>query len=294
MKKIKGVYTALVTPFDEKGELDEQGLRDNLRFQISHQIDGVVVLGTTGEAPTLTSQEKAHIIKIAHEEVNGKAALMVGTGSYSTRTAIENTLLAQTLGADSALIVTPYYNRPTQEGLFRHYQEIAKAVDLPIYLYNIQGRTGQNLQTETLLRLAEIPNIVGVKEASGNLTQISEVIERVSRKKNHFTVMSGDDALTLPVMSLGGDGVISVVSNLFPKEVKALVDALNRGDFAKARDQHFHLMPIFRGAFIESNPAPIKAAMNYYKRAAGSCRLPLCELTSENHQKLIELLKDYD
>lgn len=289
--KVQGVYTAIVTPFDAQGQLDEEGLRHNIRFQIENGIDGIVALGTTGECPTLSSQEKERIILITVEEAKGKSTVMVGTGSYSTQQTIENTRLAEALGAEMALVVSPYYNKPTQEGLYRHFKAVSEATSLPLILYNIQGRTGLNIATDNLKRIAELPNIIGIKEASGNISQISDVIELVANQRPDFCVMSGDDGLTLPLMALGGLGVISVVSNLVPKQVKALVSACQQGDYTKARKLHCQLMPLFRGAFIETNPIPVKAAMSHYGMAAGSCRLPLCELTAESAHKLKGILQ---
>lgn len=286
MLHLKGLYTVAITPFDEHGHLDEQGFRENLRFQLTHRVDGIVLLGTTGEAPTLTHEEQARIITIGAEEVKGKAVLMVGTGSYSTAEAIEKTAMAKKLGADVALIVTPYYNKPTQEGMYRHFKAIAEAVVLPICVYNIQGRTGTNMQTDTLARLAKIPQIISVKEASGNVSQMMEVIQQVAQYRPGFTVLSGDDALTLPLMALGGHGILSVVSNLCPQPMRQLVDACAKGDFAEARKLHYQLLPFFKAAFIETNPIPIKAAMQASGQAAGSCRLPLCDLMPENFEKL--------
>jgi len=289
--KFKGLYTALVTPFTASGELDEEGLRENVRFQIKSGVDGVVPLGTTGEAPTLTQQEKERIMRIVVDEAKGRVTIMAGTGSYSTQLTIEATKKAHDLGADAALIVSPYYNKPTQEGLYKHYHAIANACQLSIIVYNIQGRTGQNIQTDTLKRIAEHPKIVGVKEASGNLTQIGEVIEVIAHHRSDFSVFSGDDGNTFAVMALGGHGVISVVSNLYPKEVKSLVTSLQKGDYVSARKHHFALMPIIRAAFIETNPIPIKAAMQVHGMASGSCRLPLCDLSKENKEKLHAVLK---
>ena len=291
---IKGLYSVLVTPFDDKNQVDHEGFCHNIQFQLSHKVDGIVILGTTGEAPTLSSDEQKDLIKIAKAEINGRVPLMVGTGSYSTQETIEKTLSAETLGADQALIVTPYYNKPTQEGMLRHFQAIARATSLPIMIYNIAGRTGQNLQTETLKRLADIPTIVGVKEASGNINQMMEVIESIGSHRRDFSVMCGDDALTLPLMSLGGHGVLSVVSNLIPHRIKALVDAAGSGNFALAREIHYELLPLFRAAFIETNPIPIKAAMNAWEFPAGNCRLPLCEMQPDNLLKLQHILSNYD
>lgn len=288
--KLEGLFTAVVTPFNEQDQLDQEGLRRNLHFQLQHGVQGIVILGTTGEAPTLTPQEKEKIIEIAVEEVKGKAFLMVGTGSYSTEQTIVSTRQAQEMGADAALIVTPYYNKPTQEGLYRHFSAICEAVSFPLCIYNIQGRTGQNLQTETLQRLAAFPSILGVKEASGNMMQINEVLANIAKVYSRFRLLSGDDALTLPIMALGGHGIISVVSNLIPGPIKAFIQTAQAGDFAKAREWHYQLLPLFKAAFIETNPIPIKAAMQLCGMAAGRCRLPLCDLAQTHLQTLIDVI----
>lgn len=293
MSKVSGVYTAMITPFNKEGLLDEEGFRHNIRYQIDSGINGITPLGTTGEAPTLSAAEKEKIIRIAREETINDIPLMIGTGSYATAQTIENTRQAKNLGADSALIVTPYYNKPTQNGLYQHFKAIAEAVDIPIIVYNIQSRTGQNLQTETLKKLAEIPNIVGVKEGSGNLTQICEVIEVIGRFRPEFSVMSADDALTLPLMMMGGDGVISVVSNLIPNDIAALVRAAQNQEYSQAKELHYQLMPLIRAIFIETNPIPIKAAMNLSAMPAGNCRLPLCNLSPENEQIVKTVLQKF-
>lgn len=291
MKKLRGVFTAMVTPFDDQGNLDEEGLYQNLMHQLEGGVDGLVPLGTTGEAPTLSREEQERVVNIVIKEAKGKLPIIVGTGSYSTKTTIENTLKAEEMGADYALIVSPYYNKPTQEGLYRHFTTIANATSLPIIVYNIQGRTGQNIQTDTLKRIADHPRIVGVKEASGSIAQIGEVIEMIVHQRPDFCVLSGDDANTLPLMALGGHGIISVISNLVPKQVKALVQAIERGDYDLAREMHYQMMPLVRGAFLETNPMPIKAAMSFCGMAAGECRLPLCDLSAENQKKLHAILQ---
>lgn len=282
MKKIEGFYTAIITPFLENGEVDYDGLRQLIRFQVAAGVDGIVALGTTGEAPTLSAKEKENIIAISREETQGKVFLMVGTGNYSTNKTIEETRIAKWLGADSVLIVTPYYNRPTQEGIYLHFKAVAEAVEIPIMVYNIQSRTGQNICTETLYRLAQIPQISSVKEASGSIAQMIEVFEQISRLRKDFTLLSGDDLLTVPSMALGGRGIISVIGNIVPLQVRELVDACNRGDFAKAREIHYKLLPIVKMAFLETNPIPVKAMMNLAGLPAGGCRLPLCDLTAQN------------
>ena len=293
MAKISGIYTAIITPFDKQGQVDEIGLRHNIRFQLEGGVNGITSLGTTGEAPTLSSAEKEKVILISKEETKERVPLMVGTGSYSTAQTIESTSQAKNLGADSVLIVTPYYNKPTQEGLYQHFKAIAKAVDIPIMIYNIQSRTGQNLQTETLKKLADIPTIIGVKEGSGSLVQMGEVIEYIGKQRPDFSVMSADDALTLPLMAIGGNGIISVVSNLIPKEITSLVKAAQEGNYKLAKEIHYQLMPLIRIAFIETNPIPIKAAMNLWGMPAGPCRLPLCELSENNEIKLKQTVEKH-
>lgn len=287
--KLEGLYTAIVTPFNSHGELDQEGLRRNLRYQLQNHVQGIIALGTTGEDPTLTSEEKKSVIKIAVEEVKGKAELLIGTGSYSTEQTIAATRQAQEMGADAALIVTPYYNRPTQEGLYRHFEAICQATSLPICVYNVQSRTGQNLQTETLQRLADLPTVKGVKEASGNIVQMTEILANIGKNHPNFKVLSGDDAFTFPLMALGGHGIISVASNLIPGPMQQFVQAGLKGDFATARQWHYQLLPFFQAIFIETNPGPIKAAMQLARMSAGSCRLPLCDLAPAHLQKLKQI-----
>lgn len=287
--KFKGTITALITPFINN-ELDEKGLTENIRYQISQGIDGILPLGTTGETATLTPEEQQRIISIAVKEAKGKVPIWVGTGTNCTRQTIEKTKLAKDLGADGVLIVTPYYNKPTQEGIFRHFEAIGTSVDIPILVYNIPGRCVTNIETPTLLRIAGLPNIVGVKEASGNVNQAGDVLSTIIEKYPDFSVFSGDDALTLPMMALGAVGVVSVVSNLLPKPITELVQASLEGDFDKARKIHFELLPLFKAAFIETNPVPIKTAMNLCGMPAGGCRLPLYKMTEENVKQLHQVL----
>jgi 4-hydroxy-tetrahydrodipicolinate synthase len=284
-----GVYTAVVTPFLEDGSLDIQGFRENLRFQIASGVAGIVILGSTGEAPTLEPHEKKHLLHIAVEEVKDKVPLIVGTGSYSTKKTLEDTLEAKELGADAAMVVTPYYNKPTPEGLFQHFQTVSKA-SLPIIIYNVQGRTAQNLSTEVLLRLAELPEIIAVKDASGNISQMMDVIDKVIAMRPDFKVFSGDDNLTLPLICLGGHGIISVISNLLPLPIVEMVRLALDGDITNARRLHYSLLDLFKGVFIESNPIPIKAMMRQAGLPSGKCRLPLCDLTPENEKKVHNLL----
>lgn len=289
--ELKGTHTAIVTPFKNE-QVDYAGLEKNILFQIEQGIDGILVLGTTGETPTLEEEEKTKIIQLAVKVANHKVPIMVGTGSYSTHHTIENTKKAKDLGADSVLVVTPYYNKPTNEGLFRHFKAVCDAVDIPVVVYNIQGRSAKNIETPVMKRISEIPNILGVKEASGSLEQMMDVIHTIASQKRGFSVMSGDDAFTLALISLGGKGVISVLSNLFPAKITAMVNAALAGDFTKARSLHYELLPIFKGAFIETNPIPIKEAMNMCGMAAGGCRLPMCEMMPDNREKLRKILLD--
>ncbi|KAF3362960.1 4-hydroxy-tetrahydrodipicolinate synthase [Chlamydiales bacterium STE3] len=288
-----GVYTAVVTPFNEDGTLDLEGLRQNLRLQIASGVTGIVILGTTGEAPTLEEGEKEEIIQTTVEEVKHQATIIVGTGSYSTKKTITATEQAKRLGADGALVVTPYYNKPSQEGLYLHFKAVAEHVDLPLMLYNIQGRTGQNIHTETLKRLALLPNIQAVKEASGNLHQIMDVLAQVLAIRPDFKIFSGDDGLTFPLMTLGGHGVVSVASNLIPNALVEMVNLALANDHLAARKWHFHLLELFKEAFIETNPVPIKRLMQLTGMAAGPCRLPLSPLSAINELKMQTVLEKY-
>lgn len=288
---LKGTITALITPFIH-GQLDENGLKENIRQQLQAGINGLLVLGTTGEDPTLTPEEQEKIISIAVQEGKKKVPIVVGTGQYCTKKTIEKTKKAQDLGADAVLIVTPYYNRPSQEGIFKHFEAISQQVNLPIYLYNIPSRSGTNIELPTLQKIATLPNIAGIKDASGNVIQATETVHAICKKNPQFRIFSGDDVLTLPMMSLGAHGVISVVSNLVPHQMVNLTKYALEGRFDLAQQVHYELLPLFRMSFIEVNPAPIKAAMQMCGRASGSCRLPLCDLLPENRAKLLNLLHE--
>ncbi|MBI2580950.1 4-hydroxy-tetrahydrodipicolinate synthase [Candidatus Woesearchaeota archaeon] len=281
---MEGAITAMVTPFKQDGSLDIAGLEKNVEFQIQQGISGLVPLGTTGESPTVSEEERETIIKTVVAAAAGKVPVIVGTGTNSTEHSIELSRQAEELGADAVLVVSPYYNKPTQEGLYRHFKAIAESIKIPLVVYNIQGRTAVNIETATLARMAQsCSNIIAVKEASGNLAQMMDVLDQLPKA---FSVVSGDDNLTLSLMALGGRGVISVVSNLLPKKVSDMCAAAMKGDFAAARELHFELMPIFKTAFIETNPIPIKAAMGMAGLAAGPVRMPLCEMQPANLDKL--------
>lgn len=287
--RLSGTTTALVTPF--KGQdLDAQGLECNIDYQLERGINGILLLGSTGEAATLSPEEQAHVISIGVQKAKGKVPVWVGTGSNCTRQTIEKTRRAKELGADIALIVTPYYNKPTQEGIFHHFEAVSNAVDIPIVIYNIPGRSGTNIETHTMLRLAGLKNIIGVKEASQNINQAGDVLNTVAKKHPGFLVFSGDDAFTLPLMAMGAAGVVSVVSNLIPKEIVAMTNAALQGDFASARLMHYQLLDLYKAAFLETNPVPIKTAMHLCGMPSGECRLPLYQMGHENLKLLQQVL----
>jgi len=285
----RGAITALVTPFKD-GKVDEAALRELIEFQIANGIDGLVPCGTTGESPTLSHDEHDRVIEITIDAAKKRVPVIAGTGSNSTTEALRLTRHAYEAGADGALIACPYYNKPTQEGLYRHYQLIAKSVPLPIIPYNIPGRTGVNMSPELMARLAEIDNIVGVKEASGSLKQMNDVLDLCGPE---FDVLSGDDGFTLPLMAIGGKGVISVASNIVPADMAAMVDAAEAGDFAAARALHAKMSPLFDVLFIKVNPIPVKAALALMGRIVCEYRLPLCPMAPANHEKLKAALTRY-
>lgn len=284
---LRGTITALVTPLIE-GELDLLGLEKNVKFQIENGVSGVLPLGTTGEAPTLDRDEKIKIIKSVVNVAKSRTHIMVGTGTNDTKETIEDTRIAEDLGADSCLIVTPYYNKPTQTGIIKHFEAIANSTKLPITVYNIPGRSVVNIETETMLRIAEIDNVIAIKESSGNINQIIEVIQSI--QSDRISILSGDDSLAFQAIAFGARGLVSVVSNLVPDLITKMVNFALNNDFQSAKELHFKLMPLFKAAFIESNPSPIKTAMNINGFPAGDCRLPLCELLPENLEKLKSVL----
>lgn len=282
--KMHGVYTALITPFDSRGQVCEKTLIDLLHHQEKGGVEGVVMLGTTSEEPTLEEYERDFILKITVRELKGKMPIIVGCGSYSTKKTIAACLKAQELGADAVLIVTPYYNRPTQEGIFLHYQAICEETKLPICLYNIPGRCGQNIDVQTIVRLAEFPNVIGIKEC--NFSQAADIVEKICHKRTNFSLLSGDDPVTLPLMALGGHGVISVLSNLVPRAVVHMVQALSSGNLALARAMHYALKPLAQAITLETNPIPIKYLMHLANLDSGRMRLPMCTPIRANQEKL--------
>jgi len=289
MKELRGAYTALITPMKENGDLDYDGWKRLINFQLEQGIDGLVPLGTTGETPTMSDDEEEKLIRIVMDEVKGKVPVIIGTGSNDTKHMVKYTKKAKDMGADAALVVTPYYNKPNDDGLVKHFQAAA-AVGIPVVVYNIASRTGRNIPTPLMEKIAAIPGIVGVKEASGDLGQMGEVLQSIAFPRrgtaNPFWVLSGDDAFTLPLAALGGDGIISVISNLVPARVKALTKACLAGDFEEGRRIHFELLPLVKAAFIETNPVPIKQAMNWAGLPAGPTRLPLGKLDPKNEAPL--------
>jgi 4-hydroxy-tetrahydrodipicolinate synthase len=285
-KNYSGLYTALITPFNEDKSVDYITLKKLIDEQIEANVDGLVILGTTGESPVISDTEAEKIISLAVKISKRKIKIIVGAGSNNTELAIEKSKQAQDLGADAILSVNPYYNKPPQEGLYKHFKQIADSINIPMILYNIKGRTAVNLETETLLRLSQHKNIIGVKEASGDLSQIMEVINQVD---DDFFVLSGDDALTYPIMSLGGHGVISVTSNIFPREMKNIVWQCLTNNFEAAKQSHYKLYNFMNELLsISSNPIPVKTLLAHMGKIKDEFRLPLCRLEDSNRQKLIK------
>jgi 4-hydroxy-tetrahydrodipicolinate synthase len=286
----EGSIVAIVTPF-KNGKVDEKKLRDLIEFHIKNGTSGIVPCGTTGESATLSFHEHDKVIEVTIDQVKKRIPVIAGTGSNSTEEAVMLTQHAAKSGADASLQVAPYYNRPTQRGLYLHFKAVAESVKIPIILYNIASRTGVNIEAETIAKLAhDCKNIVGVKEASGNLEQMSRIKALCPRS---FSLLSGDDGLTLPVLSIGGVGIISVVANIVPRDVAELVRLFEKGDIAKAQQMHYRLLPLIKAMFIETNPIPVKTAMGLLGLCEADLRLPLCEMAAENLEKLKTALKNY-
>ena len=286
----RGTFTALVTPFRDGG-IDIPAFEQSIEAQIAAGITGIVVIGTTGESPTLSHEERQQLIRLAVAKASKGCVVIAGTGSNATQHAIADTTLAEKLGIDAALLVAPYYNKPSQEGLFRHFKAIADSTSLPIMLYNIPGRCSVDILPETVARLAEAcSNIVCIKEASGSVERVGELRRRLPEA---FTILSGDDSLTLPFMAVGAAGVVSVASNLFPSEVCALVRACESGDLRSAAKLHRKLLPLFKDLFIEPNPVPVKTALGWRGRMLRDVRLPLCEMSEANQARLRNTLEKF-
>jgi 4-hydroxy-tetrahydrodipicolinate synthase len=284
---LQGCFVALVTPFAKDGTVDEKGLRKNIEYLIESGVAGIVPCGTTGESATLSWEEHNRVVDVALSQAKGRVQVIAGAGSNNTNESIEAAKHAKVNGAQAILCITPYYNKPTQEGLFQHYKMISK-VDVPIVVYNVPGRTGVNLNAETVERLCQFKNIVAIKEASGNLVQISEIHKRCG---DRLTILSGDDALTLPILACGGRGVISVVANIWPEKMVAMINAYQNGNMETALSLHEELLPVSNAMFIETSPGPVKTAMNHLGHHAGTLRLPLVDMGKDNKARLIAILK---
>jgi len=284
---LRGCYVALVTPFLD-GDVDFGKLDELVDFHLDQGTDGIVPCGTTGECPTLSHEDHRHVIERVVKRVAGRTHVMAGTGSNNTIEAVNLTKFAQEVGADSALMVTPYYNKPEPEGMYRHFKAVAEAASLPIVLYNVPSRTGRAITPDTVARLAEIENIIGIKEASGSTDAASEIA-----RKCDVTILSGDDSMTLPLMAVGGKGVISVVANIAPRRVMDMIEAYEAGKTQDAREKHINLFPLFKGVFIETNPIPIKGAMQMMGMLNGEMRLPLSPLTDAHRAQLRAILEPY-
>ncbi len=285
----KGSMVALVTPF-KGGKVDEKTLAELVEFHVKSGTTALVPCGTTGESATLSYTEHDKVIEKTVEYAKGRIPVIAGTGSNSTEEAIELTKHAKSAGADASLQVSPYYNRPTQKGLYLHFKAIAEAVDIPIILYNIASRTGVNIEPETMAKLSQVKGIIGVKEASGSLEQMARIKKMCDKD---FLLISGDDALTLPVMAIGGVGIISVVANIIPKDVADMCSAFDKGNLKKAENLHYGMLDLVKAMFVETNPIPVKTAMGLLKMCDPEMRLPLCEMLPENKEKLVKALKEY-
>jgi 4-hydroxy-tetrahydrodipicolinate synthase len=290
MTTFQGSLVAMVTPF-RSGRIDEAKVRELVEFHVTQGTDALIPCGTTGESPTLSHDEHKRVVERVLEAAAGRIPVVAGTGSNSTAEAIDLTRHAERAGAQGALVVNPYYNKPTQEGLYRHFRAVAESVSIPVLIYNIQSRTAVNVETDTMARLVrDVKNIVGVKEASGSLDQMSQVIAACGPD---FAVLSGDDNITLPLMAIGGRGVVSVIANIVPRETAEMTHAALDGDFKRARELHYRLFPLARAAFLETNPIPIKEAMAMAGMIEPEFRLPMCRMSDANRQRLRAILEPY-
>lgn len=288
---LKGCYVAIVTPFTSDGQINEKTFRSHIDFLIEKGVAGIVPCGTTGESATLTWNEHNRVVDITIEQAKGRVQVISGAGSNNTAESIAAAQHAKEKGTDAILSITPYYNKPTQEGLFQHYRAIASKVDIPIVIYNVPGRTGVNLLPETLERLCVFKNIIAIKEASGDIGQVSEIHRRCGER---LTILSGDDALTLPILAVGGKGVVSVVANIIPDRMSAMIDAFFKGDSISALKIHEEMLPLCDAMFYETNPIPVKTAMNLIGMDVGSFRLPLVQMGERNKQQLTSVLSKYN
>ncbi len=286
IKMFKGCFVAMVTPF-KNGDIDLDKLESLVEFHVEKKTSGLLPCGCTGEAATLSHDEQKRVIKLVVEMADKRIPVMAGTGSNNTEEALDLTKYAADIGADAALLIMPYYNKPTPEGQYRHYKKIAGEVDIPIVLYNVPSRTGKNMLPETVAKLSEIDNIVAIKEAGGSVDQVSQILSLCD-----ITVLSGDDSLTLPMMSVGAQGVVSVIGNIIPDKVQKMIDSFNNKDLETAKKIHYEILPLCKAMFIETNPIPVKTVMSWMGMIEKEWRLPLCEMTEENEEKLKGVLED--
>ena len=292
--KFEGTYVAMVTPFTKDLEIDEEGFRSNINYLIDKGVTGLVGAGTTGESATVTHEEHQKIIDILVDEVDGRVETVAGTGSNATSEALSLTKYAYDAGADSALLITPYYNKPQQHGMVQHYKTIAEAVDLPLIAYNVPSRTGINMDVETIVELAKVDGIDAVKEASGSVDKVSDIYKALTHEglEDEFSILSGEDSLTLPLMSVGATGVISASANIDARRMVLMVDSILNDDYTRAMELHYEMVELIRALFIESNPVPVKTAMNIMGLPSGPLRQPLAEMKEENVEILKKALKD--
>ena len=290
----EGTYVAMVTPLTEDKQIDEEGFRHNINYLIDRGVTGLVGAGTTGESATLNHDEHQEVIEILVDEVNGRVETIAGTGSNATSEAISLTKFAEDAGADAALLITPYYNKPQQHALIEHYRAVSQATDIPIIAYNVPSRTGINMDVETIVELAKIDNVDAVKEASGSVDKVSDIYRALQREglEDDFNILSGEDSLTLPIMAVGGTGVISASANIDSKRMVLMVDSILNDDYDRAFELHYEMLELIRALFIESNPVPVKTAMNIMGLPAGPLRQPLVEMKEENLEVLKKALKD--
>lgn len=290
----EGTYVAMVTPFTKDGTFDEEGFRSNINYLIDRGVNGLVGAGTTGESATMTHDEHRKVIEVLVDEVNGRVDTVAGTGSNSTSEALSLTKFAYDAGVDSALLITPYYNKPQQHALVNHYGTIAEGCDVPIIVYNVPSRTGCNIEVETVVELAKIDGIDAIKEASGSVDKISDLYRALTHEglEDKFNILSGEDSLTLPIMAVGGTGVISASANIDTKRMVLMVDSILNDDYTRALELHYEMLELIRVLFVESNPVPVKTAMNLMGLPSGPLREPLCEMKDENLEMLKKALKD--
>ncbi|MCC9261488.1 4-hydroxy-tetrahydrodipicolinate synthase [Methanobrevibacter woesei] len=290
----EGTYVAMVTPFTKDEEIDEEGFRSNINFLIDNGVNGLLAAGTTGESATLSHDEHKKVIEILIDEVDGRVETLAGAGSNSTKEAIDLVKFSEDAGADAALVITPYYNKPQQHGLIDHYQVISDASDIPIIAYNVPSRTGVNLDVDTIVELAKIDNVDAIKEASGSIDKISEIYKALSLEglEEDFNILSGEDGLTLPIMALGGTGVISASANVDPRRMVLMVDSMLNEDYQRAQELHYEMINLIKALFVESNPVPAKTAMRIMGLPSGPLRQPLAEMKEDNVEILKKALKD--